>query len=54
MEIADLLSPDAVLSHLKAASKKQVLQEMAHKAASLTRLLERRMRGMGLWPFGTK
>jgi len=43
MEIADLLSPDAVISHLKAASKKQVLQEMAHKAASLTRLPERRI-----------
>ena len=43
MEIADLLSPDAVLSHLKAASKKQVLQEMAHKAAALTRLPERRI-----------
>ena len=43
MEIADLLSPDAVVSHLKAASKKQVLQEMAHKAASLTGLSERRI-----------
>jgi len=43
MEIADLLSPDAVLSHLKAAGKKQVLQEMAHKAAALTRLPERRI-----------
>jgi len=43
MEIADLLSPDAVLSHLKVASKKQVLQEMAHKAAALTRLPERRI-----------
>jgi PTS system nitrogen regulatory IIA component len=43
MEIADLLSPDAVLSHLKATNKKQVLQEMAHKAASLTRLPERRI-----------
>jgi len=43
MEIADLLSPDAVLSHLKATSKKQVLQEMAHKAAGLTRLPERRI-----------
>jgi hypothetical protein len=31
MEIADLLSPDAVVSHLKAASKKQVLQEMARQ-----------------------
>ena len=43
MEIADLLSPDAVVSHLKAASKKQVLQEMAHKAAALTKLPERRI-----------
>jgi PTS system nitrogen regulatory IIA component len=43
MEIADLLSPDAVLAHLKAASKKQVLQEMAHKAAQLTGLSERRV-----------
>jgi nitrogen PTS system EIIA component len=43
MEIADVLSPDAVLSHLKAASKTQVLQEMARKAASLTRLPERRI-----------
>ena len=43
MEIADLLSPDAVLSHLKATSKKQVLQEMAHKAALLTGLPERRI-----------
>ena len=43
MEIADLLSPDAVVSHLKAASKKQVLQEMAQKAASLTGLSGRRI-----------
>ena len=43
MEIADLLSPDAVLSHLKATSKKQVLQELAHKAALLTGLPERRI-----------
>ena len=43
MEIADLLSPDGVLSHVKATTKKQVLQEMAHKAALLTRLPERRI-----------
>ena len=43
MEIADLLSPDAVISHLKASGKKQILQEMAHKAAGLTRLPERRI-----------
>src|SRR5690349_8555760 len=43
MEIADLLSPDAVVSHLKASGKKQVLQEMAHKACLITRLPERRI-----------
>ena len=43
MEIADLLSPDAVLAHLRAANKKQVLQEMATRAALLTRLPERRI-----------
>lgn len=43
MEIADLLKPDAVLAHLKAASKKQILQEMAQRAAQLTRLPERRI-----------
>lgn len=43
MEIADLLSPDAVVAHLKAANKKQVLQEMAHRSGQLTRLPERRI-----------
>ena len=43
MEIADLLSPDAVVAHLKAAGKKQVLQEMAHRAAQITGLPERRI-----------
>ena len=43
MEIADLLSPDAVLAHVKATTKKQVLQEMAHRAAQLTKLPERRI-----------
>jgi PTS system nitrogen regulatory IIA component len=43
MEIADLLTPDAVLAHMKATSKKQVLQEMAQKAAQLTHLPERRI-----------
>ena len=43
MEIADLLSPDAVIAHLKASGKKQVLQEMAQKAAQLTKLPERRI-----------
>ena len=43
MEIADLLTPDAVVAHLKASTKKQVLQEMAQRAAHLTRLPERRI-----------
>jgi PTS system nitrogen regulatory IIA component len=43
MEIADLLSPNAVIAHLKAANKKQVLQELAIKAATLTALPERRI-----------
>jgi len=43
MEIADLLTPDAVVSHLKAANKKQALQDLAHKAAALTGIAERRI-----------
>jgi PTS system nitrogen regulatory IIA component len=43
MEIAELLSPDAVVARLKAVSKKQVLQELAHKAAAITGLPERRI-----------
>jgi PTS system nitrogen regulatory IIA component len=43
MEIADLLTPDAVVSHLKAANKKQILQDLAHKAAGLTGIAERRI-----------
>ena len=35
MEIATLLRPDAVFSGLRAASKKQVLQELARRAADL-------------------
>lgn len=40
MDLSDLLSPDAVLPSLKAKSKKQALQELAHKAAALTGLKE--------------
>jgi PTS system nitrogen regulatory IIA component len=36
MEIADLLSPNSVAAHLKAANKKQVLQEIADRAGALT------------------
>jgi nitrogen PTS system EIIA component len=43
MEIADLITPDAVVAHLKAANKKQALQELAAKAAPLTKIPERRI-----------
>jgi PTS system nitrogen regulatory IIA component len=42
MEIRDLLQPDAVIT-LKASSKKQVLQEIAKKAAVVTGLGERKI-----------
>jgi PTS system nitrogen regulatory IIA component len=41
MALADLLQQDAIIPALKANSKKQVLQEMAAKAARLTGLPER-------------
>ena len=43
MEIIDLLSPEAVIPILKAAGKKQLLQELAHHAARLTQIPERRI-----------
>lgn len=43
MEIADLLTPEAVIATLKAQSKKQLLQELAEHAARLTGLPERRI-----------
>jgi PTS system nitrogen regulatory IIA component len=43
MEIADLITPDAVVAHLKAANKKQALQELAARAAPVTKLPERRI-----------
>ena len=43
MEIIDLLAPDAVMPALKAAGKKQLLQELAHHAARLTQIPERRI-----------
>lgn len=42
MEISDLLQPDAVIT-LKASSKKQVLQELAKKAAAVTGVGERKI-----------
>ena len=41
MEISDLLTPEGVVAHLKAANKKQALHELARAAAPLTGLEER-------------
>ena len=41
MEITDLITPAAVISNLRATSKKQALQDMAKRAAELTGLHER-------------
>ena len=41
MDLSDLLVIDAILPRLKTANKKQALQEMAAKAATLTRRDER-------------
>jgi PTS system nitrogen regulatory IIA component len=43
MEIYDLLTPGSVIATLKAQSKKQLLQELAARAAPLTGLPERRV-----------
>ncbi|HEX3675062.1 MAG TPA: PTS IIA-like nitrogen regulatory protein PtsN [Rhizomicrobium sp.] len=43
MEISDLLTPEAVVASLKAQSKKQLLQELAERAAHVTGLPERRI-----------
>jgi PTS system nitrogen regulatory IIA component len=41
MDIADLISPAAVIPNLRATSKKQALQDLAKKAAEITGLNER-------------
>lgn len=41
MDLGDLISPEGVVASLKAKSKKQVLQELAGRAAKLTGLGER-------------
>lgn len=41
MEIADLLSPEAIIPALRVTSKKQALQELARRAADITRESER-------------
>lgn len=43
MEITDLLSPEAVLSSVKAQGKKQLLQEMAERIAPICGIPERRV-----------
>jgi PTS system nitrogen regulatory IIA component len=43
MDIADLLSPDAVVPRLRATCKKQALQELAKRAAGATKLPERQI-----------
>jgi PTS system nitrogen regulatory IIA component len=41
MDIADLLGPGAIIASLKGSGKKQVLQELSRRAATLLRLNER-------------
>lgn len=41
MEVADLITPRSVIAQLRAANKKQVLQELAKRAAAMTGVHER-------------
>lgn len=41
MDLSDLIAPEGVVASLKATSKKQALQMLAAKAASITGLVER-------------
>jgi PTS system nitrogen regulatory IIA component len=41
MEIADLITPHSVIAQLRATNKKQVLQELAKRGASMTGIHER-------------
>jgi PTS system nitrogen regulatory IIA component len=43
MKISDLLQPAAVIVALKAQGKKQLLQEIANRAASITRISDRKI-----------
>ena len=43
MEIADLLTPRGVIAQLRVSNKKQALQEIGRRAATLTGLAERRI-----------
>ena len=46
MELATILSPDAVIPHLKVNSKKQALQELSRNASDLTGLEQRDVFGV--------
>ena len=43
MDIHDFLTPSAIIAELRASSKKALLQQLAHRAAALTGLDERRV-----------
>ncbi len=43
MNVSDLLAPDAVIAALRVHSKKQLLQELATRAAAQTKLPERKI-----------
>ncbi len=43
MDIVDLLTPRGVIAQLRATSKKQVLQELARRAAAMADIPERRI-----------
>src|ERR1700691_5583290 len=43
MDIADLLTQQSVIPQLRATNKKQVLQELARRAAAVTGIAERRI-----------
>jgi nitrogen PTS system EIIA component len=43
LEIADLVAPRAVIAQLRAPGKKQVLQELARRAATMTGIADRRI-----------
>lgn len=41
MDLTDLVTPEAIIGNLKAGSKKQLIQELSARAATLTTLPER-------------
>lgn len=43
MDLSDLITPESILPSAKVSSKKQLLQELAERAAALTRLPERQI-----------